>query len=43
MWIATLYFFSLPFFGTFAYDHYLKHYTDEPYTSSAAELLKDYK
>jgi 1-acyl-sn-glycerol-3-phosphate acyltransferase len=43
IWIAIIYFFSLPFFGIFAYDHYLKYYTDEPTTTSSAELLKDYK
>ncbi|MEN8248662.1 MAG: 1-acyl-sn-glycerol-3-phosphate acyltransferase [Bacteroidota bacterium] len=40
MWIASLYFFSLPFFGIYAYDHHLKYYSDEPYTTSSAELLK---
>lgn len=43
IWIAVIYFFSLPFFGIFAYDHYLKYYTDEPETTSSAELLKGYK
>ena len=42
-WIAIIYFFSLPFFGIFAYDHYLRYYTDEPTTTSSAELLKGYK
>jgi len=43
IFIALIYFVSLPFFGTFAYDHFLKYYTDEPHTSSSAELLKNYK
>ena len=43
IWIAVIYFFSLPFFGIFAYDHYLKYYTDEPTTTSSADLLKGYK
>ena len=43
VWIAIIYFFSLPFFGIFAYDHYLKYYTDEPTTTSSAEVLKGYK
>jgi 1-acyl-sn-glycerol-3-phosphate acyltransferase len=43
LWLAILYFFSLPFFATFAYDHYLKYYTDEPNTTSSADLLKEYK
>lgn len=41
--IATVYFFSLPFFGTFAYDHFLRYYSNEPEVTSSAELLKDYK
>jgi len=43
LWIALFYFVSLPFFGIFAYDHYLKYYTDEPSTTSSADLLKGYK
>ena len=43
IWIAVIYFVSLPFFGIFAYDHYLKYYTDEPETTSSADLLKGYK
>jgi 1-acyl-sn-glycerol-3-phosphate acyltransferase len=43
IWIAVIYFFSLPFFGIFAYDHYLKYYTDAPETTSSADLLKGYK
>lgn len=43
VWIAMIYFFSLPFFTIFAYDHYLKYYTDEPDTTSSADLLKGYK
>lgn len=43
IWIAIIYFVSLPFFGIFAYDHYLKYYTDEPDTTSSADLLKGYK
>jgi hypothetical protein len=42
-WIALFYFVSLPFFSIFAYDHYLKYYTDEPTTTSSADLLKGYK
>jgi hypothetical protein len=42
-WIAFFYFVSLPFFGIFAYDHYIKYYTDEPRTTSSAEFLKGYK
>ena len=42
-WIACIYFVSLPFFGIFAYDHYLKYYTDQPDTTSSADLLKGYK
>lgn len=38
--ITLLYFFSLPFLGTFAYDYHLKFQSDEPYTTSSAELLK---
>lgn len=43
IWIAIIYLTTLPFFGIFAYDHYLKYYTDEPNTTSSAELLKEYK
>lgn len=41
--IATIYFFTLPFFGTFAYDHFLKYYSNDPVVTSSAELLKNYK
>jgi len=41
--LTLIYFVTLPFFGTFAYDHYLKYYTDEPITTSSADLLKGYK
>jgi hypothetical protein len=41
--IATIYLLSLPFFGIFAYDHYLQYYTDEPEVTSSAELLKNYR
>jgi 1-acyl-sn-glycerol-3-phosphate acyltransferase len=41
--ITTIYLFSLPFFGTFAYDHFHKYYSDEPDVTSAADLLKGYK
>jgi 1-acyl-sn-glycerol-3-phosphate acyltransferase len=43
LWIALVYFVTLPFFGIFAYDYYLKYYTDEPNTTSSADLLKGYK
>ena len=38
--IATIYFFSLPFFGTFAYDHFLRYYSDEPDVTSSVDILK---
>ena len=38
--IATIYFFTLPYFGTFAYDHFLRYYSDDPEVTSSAELLK---
>ncbi len=41
--IAVLYFVSLPFIGSFAYDYYLKHFANEPHTTSSADLLKGYK
>lgn len=41
--IALIYFVTLPFFGIFAYDYYSKYYSDEPHTTSSAELLKGYK
>ena len=40
--IATIYFFSLPFFGTFAYDHYLKYYTNEPDITASSDLVKEH-
>ncbi len=43
LWLAGLYFFSLPFFGNFANNYYQKYFADEPYTSSSADLLKGYK
>jgi 1-acyl-sn-glycerol-3-phosphate acyltransferase len=41
--IAILYFVTMPFFGIFAYDYFQKYYSDEPHTTSSAELLKGYK
>jgi len=41
--IAILYFVSLPFMGSFAYDYFLRFFADEPHTTSSAELLKGYK
>ena len=41
--IATTYFFTLPFFGTFAYDHFLKYYSDEINVTLSGELLREYK
>ena len=41
--VSLIYFCTLPFFGTFAYDHYVKNYTDDPQTTSSAELLKGFK
>ena len=41
--IALLYFVSLPLIGSFAYDYYLKYFTDEPHTTSSADLLRGYK
>jgi len=41
--IAGIYFVSLPFFGIFANDYYLKYYSDDPETTSSAELLKGSK
>lgn len=39
--ITLFYLMSLPFFGIFAYDHYLKYYTTQPSASSSARLLKN--
>jgi len=41
--VSIVYFITLPFFGTFAYDHYMKYYSSEPDITSSAELLKGYK
>jgi hypothetical protein len=43
LWITITYFVSLPFFGIFALDYYLKYYSNEPTMSSSADLLKGYK
>ncbi|HHL53108.1 MAG TPA: hypothetical protein ENJ39_06995, partial [Flammeovirgaceae bacterium] len=41
--LAWFYFFASPFFGTFAYDYYLRHLTDQPPITASADLLRDYK
>jgi hypothetical protein len=43
LWLSVIYFVTLPFFGIFAYDYYLKYNSDEPSITSSAELLKGYK
>ena len=43
IWFAGLYFFSLPFFGNFANDYHQKYFSDDPYTTLSADLLKGYK
>ncbi len=41
--LSWFYFFASPFFGTFAYDYYLRHLTDLPPVTASADLLRNYK
>ncbi len=42
MWLAVIYFASLPFFTIFAHDYFINFFADEPITTSSAELIRGY-